>query len=257
MKGFATPNAAGIVGKKAGIAGFTLLEALVAAALMSLVLGAFATITAQWLPNWNRGLTRVQRTELVGIALDRIAADLSASEFVTPSRDSKHPLFDGAELGVNFVRSAAGPSTRPGLEIVRIIESADQRGPILVRTRAPFAPLASASGLTQVNFTDPVVLLRAPYRVSFAYAARDGVWTGIWQNATELPAMIRVTVRDAETERTLAVSTATTVHVELPASCVQAASVGECIGGKAPGAGAQTAANANGAAPASATAGRE
>ena len=36
-------------------AGFTLLEALVATALMGLILAALATITAQWLPNWDRG----------------------------------------------------------------------------------------------------------------------------------------------------------------------------------------------------------
>jgi general secretion pathway protein J len=225
---------------EAAVSGFTLIEALIATALMGIVLGAFATLTAQWLPNWNRGFARVQRTELLGIALDRLVGDLSAAEFVPPNRESKRPLFDGAELGVTLVRSAVGPNTRPGLEIVRIAESADQRGPILVRTRAPFAPVA-AGGLTQINFADPVILLRTPYRVSFAYAAGDGLWKNTWQNAVELPAMIRATVRDAETERTLAVSTATAVHVELPASCTRGKGSGECIEGKPPVGGSQTA----------------
>lgn len=34
-------------------AGFTLIETIVALALMGLVLSALASITAQWLPNWN------------------------------------------------------------------------------------------------------------------------------------------------------------------------------------------------------------
>jgi general secretion pathway protein J len=214
--------------RRSGTAGFTLIEALVAMALMGVILGSLATITAQWLPNWNRGFVRVQRSELVGIALERIIADLAASEFIAPNREAKRPLFHGAELAVTFVRSAIGPNTRPGLEVVRIAESADRQGPILVRARAPFVPMDD-SAIGQLNLTDPVVLLRAPYRVSFSYAGRDGMWKNTWQNAAQLPAAIRLTVRDAATERTLAVSAATAVHVELPANCV-AATVGRDCG---------------------------
>ena len=65
------------------IAGFTLVEALLATALMGAILAAIATVTAQWLPNWNRGFERVQRVELLAIGLERIVADLAAAEFVT------------------------------------------------------------------------------------------------------------------------------------------------------------------------------
>src|SRR3954447_25537122 len=43
--------------------GFTLLEAVIALALMGIILGALATISSQWLPNWNRGIGRLQREE--------------------------------------------------------------------------------------------------------------------------------------------------------------------------------------------------
>ena len=46
-----------------GEAGFTLLEVLLATLLMTVILGALATVTAQWLPNWNRGIVRVQRAD--------------------------------------------------------------------------------------------------------------------------------------------------------------------------------------------------
>src|SRR5438067_1558613 len=36
-------------------AGFTLIETLIAMALMSAILAALSIVTAQWLPNWNRG----------------------------------------------------------------------------------------------------------------------------------------------------------------------------------------------------------
>src|SRR5262249_61050606 len=83
-------------------AGFTLFEALVAVALMGLILGALATVTSQWLPNWNRGLARVQRSEQVAIALDRLAADLGAAEHVFPNSKIRRPLFDGSELAVTL-----------------------------------------------------------------------------------------------------------------------------------------------------------
>jgi general secretion pathway protein J len=49
--------------------GFTLIEMLVAVALMGVVLSALATITAQWVPSWHRGFARVQRNEMLDIAL--------------------------------------------------------------------------------------------------------------------------------------------------------------------------------------------
>ncbi len=45
--------------------GFTLIETLVALALTGMVLSALASITAQWLPNWNRGIDRIQRSETI------------------------------------------------------------------------------------------------------------------------------------------------------------------------------------------------
>ncbi len=200
-------------------AGFSLVEALVATALMGIVLAGLATLTAQWLPNWDRGFTQIQRAETLGIALDRLVADISASEFIVPNRESKRPMFDGTEFGVAFVRTSIGPNTRPGLDVVRIAETIDDRGRVLVRSRVPFAPLPTNTiAISQLKFSDPVALIRAPYRVSFAYAGRDGAFRDTWQNADDLPAAVRLVVREITTDRTLAVSTAAMIHVEMPAS---------------------------------------
>jgi general secretion pathway protein J len=203
-------------------AGFTLIEALVSTLLMAVILGALATVTAQWVPNWNRGFAHVQQTELAAGGIERIVADLSDAEFIPPTGDSKSkgPLFNGAALSVVFVRSALGPNTRPGLEFVRIGETADDRGLAMVRMRAPYVPIP-ASALGEVKFFDPVVLVRAPYRVSFAYAGPDRVWRDSWSGAAQLPTAVRITLRDAGTAELLAVSTAAIVHVDAPADCVR------------------------------------
>jgi general secretion pathway protein J len=211
--------------RRTGVAGFTLFEALVATTLMGMILVALGAITAQWLPSWNRGFVRVQRSELFNVALNRLAADVSAAEFVTPNRGTRVPIFEGGPSAVTLVRSSIGPNTEPGLEVVRIAESSDRQGIALLRTRTPFVPFGLGDvSASQLTFTDPVVLLRAPFRVAFSYTSGDGVWRDTWQNMTELPAAVRFLIRDQTTGRTLAISSAAMIHVELPADCVDAAS---------------------------------
>jgi general secretion pathway protein J len=207
-------------------AGFTLIEVLLATLLMTLILGALATVTAQWLPNWNRGMAHVQAAERLAIGLERIAADLSVAEMMPLNSDAKAPLFDGGELSVTFVRTAVGPNTRPGLEIIRLIEKADEQGLALVRERAPFAPMPADA---QLRFADQVVLIRSPFRVSFAYAGPDQVWQRQWRGQKLLPEAIRISVRDIASGQLLAVSSAAIVHVNAPAECARAKNPAECL----------------------------
>ncbi|WP_244485377.1 PulJ/GspJ family protein [Bradyrhizobium tropiciagri] len=202
--------------------GFTLVEMIVALALMGLLLSALAGITGEWLPSWNRGLDRIQRSELIGIALERIGADLAAAEFVAANRDTHKPLFDGSELSVTFVRTSVGPNAGPGLDVVHLGEVRERGEFVTVRSQARFTPLADGVSLSeQVHLGSPVVLLRAPYRLSFAYAGADRAWRSAWKDADRLPAMIRLTVRDAASQRVLSVSTIAPVHVQIPSDCTK------------------------------------
>jgi len=210
-------------------AGFTLIETLIATALMVAILAALATVTAQWLPNWNRGFVRVQRTELLSLGIERTVADLAAAQYVPAHYATRKPLFEGRELAVTFVRAAIGPNSPPGLEIVRLAEAADARGLALVRTQMPFAPVDPSVGIDLHRLGDPVVLARAPFRLSFAYAGPDRVWKSTWVDAPQLPTAVRVTVRNAATGRTLSVSTAALVHVTVSAACLRAKSARDCV----------------------------
>jgi general secretion pathway protein J len=213
-----------------GERGFSLIEILVALVLLAGILSALATVTSQWLPNWNRGFVHVQRTELFAQGLERLVADLAAAEFVTANGKSKQPLFEGEELAVRFVRPAIGPNARPGLEVVQIATTGSKQGLALVRTRTPFLPLPADGKISDVSdLSDPVVLMRAPYRTIFSYAGPDHLWQGNWNDADHLPSEIRISVRDVATEQVLAVSTATVVRVNAPAECARSQKPKECI----------------------------
>jgi general secretion pathway protein J len=222
MSGF--PHRAG-----ADEAGFTLIEVLLATLLMTIILGALATVTSQWLPNWNRGMAQVQRAERLALGLDRITADLAVAEMVPLNGNTKVPLFEGSALSVTFVRTAVGPSARPGLEIVRLIETADDQGLALVRERAPFAPMPTDA---QIKFLDQVVLIRLPFRVTFSYAGPDQVWQPTWRGQTQLPEMIRIAVRNGATGQVLSVSGAAIVHANAPAECARARNPSACLNAK-------------------------
>lgn len=239
--------------RRRGSAGFTLLEAMAAVALMGIILTALGAVTAQWLPSWNRGFVRVQRGELFSVALDRLAADLSSAEFVTANRNAKAPLFEGTPTGLVLVRTAIGPNTERGLEIVRIAEATDRQGIALVRSRTPFRPFGSGEVLAgDLPFVDPVVLLRAPFRVSFAYSNGDGTWQDTWRQQEQLPVTVRFLVRDTTNGRTLAISSAAMVHVNMQAACGNGTS-----GGAAPGADPQQQQQQQGAATPLAAAGTQ
>jgi general secretion pathway protein J len=204
--------------ERGGERGFTLIEALIALALTGLVLSALATLTAQWLPNWNHGIDRIQRSEILGIAMQRVAADLAAAEYVPASGDRKKPLFEGSALAVTFVRTALGPNVGIGLDVVRIGETADRGQFVTVRSRAPFSPLLPGVLPSELRVSEPVVLLRSPLRLSLSYAGPDHVFRDVWHDMERLPALIRLTVREADSGAVLSVSTVATVHVDAAAS---------------------------------------
>ena len=139
------------------------------------------------------------------------------------------------------MRTAIGPNPPPGLEIVRLAEAADARGLALVRTQMRFAPVDPNVGINLRGLRDPVVLARAPFRLSFAYAGADRVWKPTWVDAPELPTAVRVTVRNAATGQVLSVSTAALVHITASAECVRAKGTRNCVNpvsGESEGAGA-------------------
>lgn len=210
-------------------AGFTLLEALASTLLMSIILAALATITAQWLPSWDRGFARLQRGGVLAASLERLTNDIAAAQYLSAGAANQPPLFDGGELSVMFARTTLAPNTTTGLEVVRLAEAGSENGPALVRSTAPLpigGDFSPENG--DLVFANPVVMIRAPYRVSFSYAGPDRVWQSTWRGQVALPRAVRVSLRDNATSIVLGVSTSTLVHAELPARCTWVRTVAGC-----------------------------
>jgi general secretion pathway protein J len=213
-----------------GSHGFSLVEALVAVALMGLVLAMLGTVTSSWLPTWNRGFSRLQRADLVGLVVEHVAADLAAAEFVSLDRTSQRATFDGTSSSVVLIRSALGPNAVEGVEIVKIAEEPDGDGYILVRSHAPLALHGKADGdLSQIAFADRVTLLRSPYRVSFAFADATLAWRDLWRNAPILPRAVRVTIEDTSRSKGRSTSAIALLHLSAAAACASAASAWGCV----------------------------
>jgi general secretion pathway protein J len=210
-------------------AGFTLLETLIAMMLMGVILAALATITGQWMPSWNHGMARIQRDEQLALGLERLAADLAAAEFVSISRETKEPYFDGTEHAITFVRTALGPNAGSELELVRIAETRSEQGPVVVRMRSALAPAVVNFGRRNLpQFANPVVLVRPPYRLAFSYAGADRIWQDKWSRQIRLPTAIKLTVRDSN-RGTYSASTAVLLHMVIPQSCIATKSVDDCL----------------------------
>jgi general secretion pathway protein J len=214
------------ISARSSCAGFTLIEALTATLLMGIIFTALATITAQWLPNWAHGFTRLQRGGALAVSLERLTDDLAAAQYVSAGT-AKTPLFEGSQLSVIFVRRVLAPNVVTGLEVIRLAEVSDDGGIALVRSSAPL-PIEGVANAGGLLFGSSVVLVRSPYRVSFAYAGADRRWKDEWSGKAELPRAIRVSFRDNATSLLLDVSTSTVVHAELPARCAWQGAAVEC-----------------------------
>jgi general secretion pathway protein J len=207
-------------------AGFTMIEALLAILLVGIILGALATVTGQWLPNWSRGMLGLQGVERIGVGMQRMLSDISGAEMIPTEADAKTVFFDGTQHAVTFIRSAVGPNARPGLEIVSLAENVDDQGLAMIRQRAPFLAMSPEN---RIRFGEPVVLIQAPFRVYFSYAGPDGSWQQDWRSQSQLPQKIQISIRDASTGRRVSFSEAGLVHVNTSAACARADNPEECV----------------------------
>lgn len=172
--------------------GFTLLELLIALAIVGALLAiAFGGLRVA-LAAWRQGEDRAEAHQHVrGVAV-LLARALGASH---PYRATREPsprpvvLFHGSASRIEFVTQA--PPVPPGIPIaftavVVSLEDRDGSG-LVIRQRAlpnrePFAD-------AQVVFSDPAVVT-----LGFRYMDESGSWQDTWDSETATPRAVAVTV---------------------------------------------------------------
>ena len=120
-------------------------------------------------------------------------------------------MVEAREAEAVFVRAALGPNEGAGLEVVRLGELREEGGAGVVRARARYDPRQDG-GASRSAFADPVVLLRAPVGLAFAYGDGRGRWTDRWLGEEELPAVVRFVITDLQ--RGSVVTGATRLHAD-------------------------------------------
>ena len=95
--------------KRDAVSGFTLIEALVSDCLDGRDTCSACINHVAMAADWNRGIARAQRSELVSVAVERLIADIGASEFIPLNGDAKAPLFDGTEFLSPLYGRQSGP----------------------------------------------------------------------------------------------------------------------------------------------------
>lgn len=168
------------------VAGFTLLEVLVALAVAGAIFAVVAEFAGRALRNWNRGEATIAAMEMVTRGLGRLGADLTlAVPMSPPGSDNSTVYFIGDPSRLLFVAATGFGAGDRGLELLNVAAVNERDDLILVRHRGPVAN-------PPPPLRDPVVLLRGRIGLRFSYRDRDGRTVATWTNRRELPAAVVV-----------------------------------------------------------------
>jgi prepilin-type N-terminal cleavage/methylation domain-containing protein len=225
-------------GRHDGQRGFTLVEALAALAVTSVIIGGTATLIHQVAFHFDRGARSMDRAEGLALASDRLAGDFGAARFVVWP-DDHTAAFEGASAKVSFI-SAAGvgaglPGARAGGEELVTLTLEETDGVTrLVRRRAAWPGPQAHFGDLEPG--DSVVLIEGRLDTAFAFAelAPDGklTWSDAWAGKSTLPRLVRVTLRDRATGADLFPGEFL-IHADAPSTCAQDKASSNCLTGTA------------------------
>jgi general secretion pathway protein J len=201
--------------------GFTLIEAVLALVLATLLFGGIALYTGSWARQWERIIERGGRHDTVAVVLDRIVEDLEAAQpILVDGPRGKQVVFEGKTDSVVFVRRALGFDARAGLDRITYVNAQVAGSAAITRSRRDHGGLDRGG--------EDLPLMRGAARLRFSYAGEDGALSPTWNDARGLPTLIRVEIA-GETPRAWAEAGFARPRVRLMANCGTAAALPECV----------------------------
>lgn len=203
--------------------GFSLLEALLALLLASVLFGGISLYTGTWLQRWQGLVQRGGHEDMIAVVLDRIVEDLEAAQpiFVTEGID-RLVSFDGRVDMVTFLRPALGYEARAGLDRITYASGSVGGSAALMRLRRGYGAGFQGGG------GEDLPLMRGAFGIGFAYAGPDGTFQEEWTSQTRLPSMVRIEITGGGRQGARQYGFAR-MRVEMPAYCGTPQSLGPCI----------------------------
>ena len=171
-------------------AGFTLVETLVALAVLALLLGTLATTLNVMGNAMRRGSRDIDRVDMIARGLAAVRRDMMRMErVVARDKTGTRFVFSGTRQSVSFVVVEPNYPAEPGSYQISYDVRGSGAAAELVRTRDAYEPdRAPAKG--KRDESSDVVVLEGPYRFAFSFLERDGTrvrWVERWSNRRRLP----------------------------------------------------------------------
>jgi prepilin-type N-terminal cleavage/methylation domain-containing protein len=186
--------------------GFTLIEALAALVISSVIIAGTATLIHSVARNFDRGTRGVDAADGLMLAVERLAADFASARFVTWTTANGPALaFKGEQTDklarVVFVGGRDNGYGSRSDEVVTLSTERSDGVTRLVRRRAAWS--GADTLVDRLSPQDPVVLIEGNLDISFVFGRlADGgglVWSATWTDATALPRFVRLILRDRAT----------------------------------------------------------
>src|ERR1700749_3837307 len=149
-------------------AGFTLIEALAALAIASVVIVATASLIHDVALNFDRGTSVANSTDRLLLAVERLASDFASARLV-PRTDGQTDVavaFVGEPSQVRFIAGGGSPGGPQGEEVLSLVVEDVDGLHRLVRRRAKW-PIPQGT-FTSVLLQDPVRLFEGRIDIEFS-----------------------------------------------------------------------------------------
>lgn len=183
--------------RRAGEAGFTIIEIVVAIGLVGLVLALSATAHRVISGAGLWGARTVDRLDMTSRSLAAMRRDLQRIERAVGQTGAARDrfVFVGDKQAVSFVVIEPPYPTEAGAYQVSYRVRRTKEGAQLLRARRLYDPDRRPSGRDDDTASDDaVVVVEGPYAMTFSYLDRQGdrsKWGDRWSQPRRLPALIR------------------------------------------------------------------
>lgn len=187
--------------------GFLLVEVLATMTISALLLAALFSIASMTTRVSGRIERQSERIENGSLILAALSRDIKRAVPIRWAGKNAALVFDGTERSMAFARET---NAADGATTLSAIQIDGERG--LIRRALAVPPQTESFG--DLGYEPQAAIWGAGYKLTFAYYGRlpDGreVLTTAWENATQLPVAVRLTLRGID-------GTRLTVRVKLDA----------------------------------------